>query len=680
MKRWLRVTMHGFDSTYNDRLREAWGKFINNEPYDYSFIRPEIYESWVRSRSYLVDPYNSKTALLPPDDLQKRMEDNKFLIEITRPYMEKLYSIVKGSGFYLLLADKDGYILDLIGDQDIIERGRSYSKLVVGANRSEQYAGTNAIGTGLFLKKPIQMWGEEHYVKPHKGYSCSSAPIFDTEGRLLGCLNITGRAHAIHLHTLGMVISAVDGISNQLRLMTAYMELEKVSNQRNRIIETMASGLVLLNSEYEIIQVNSKFLTMLNLRNRSVIGKSLFEFIRFDESDADNTSLLDNEVYNKEIDVYPVDSSAPPMKFNMSLNFLYDSHGLQEGMVLRFNETKRINRLVNRISGFKPNYTFDSIIGSSNTTKKMIYECKRAASSSSNILILGESGTGKELVAQAIHSASKYSTGPFVAINCGALPKGLVESELFGYERGAFTGANKDGHPGKFELADGGTLFLDEIGEMPLDVQVTLLRVLETREVVRIGGKYPKPIDVRIIAATNRDLREAVKDKTFRDDLYYRLNVLSIRIPPLRERGDDILELTDYFIKGFSSSKGITYSVDPRVYDILTRYTWPGNIRELENTIERAVNITDNNMILPEHLPTHILQSTGISDIKKETVVERESVPSVLNLESAEYNLVVSSLEKCQGNVKKAAEMLGISRRTMYRKMQKYNIDYNTFR
>ena len=672
--------MHGFDSTYNDRLREAWGKFINNEPYDYSFIRPEIYESWVRSRSYLVDPYNSKTALLPPDDLQKRMEDNKFLIEITRPYMEKLYSIVKGSGFYLLLADKDGYILDLIGDQDIIERGRSYSKLVVGANRSEQYAGTNAIGTGLFLKKPIQMWGEEHYVKPHKGYSCSSAPIFDTEGRLLGCLNITGRAHAIHLHTLGMVISAVDGISNQLRLMTAYMELEKVSNQRNRIIETMASGLVLLNSEYEIIQVNSKFLTMLNLRNRSVIGKSLFEFIRFDESDADNTSLLDNEVYNKEIDVYPVDSSAPPMKFNMSLNFLYDSHGLQEGMVLRFNETKRINRLVNRISGFKPNYTFDSIIGSSNTTKKMIYECKRAASSSSNILILGESGTGKELVAQAIHSASKYSTGPFVAINCGALPKGLVESELFGYERGAFTGANKDGHPGKFELADGGTLFLDEIGEMPLDVQVTLLRVLETREVVRIGGKCPKPIDVCIMASTNSAQREAVKDKTFRDDLYYRLNVLSIRIPPLRERGDDILELTDYFIKGFSSSKGITYSVDPRVYDILTRYTWPGNIRELENTIERAVNITDNNMILPEHLPTHILQSTGISDIKKETVVERESVPSVLNLESAEYNLVVSSLEKCQGNVKKAAEMLGISRRTMYRKMQKYNIDYNTFR
>jgi len=568
----------------------------------------------------------------------------------------------------------------LIGDPDIIERGRTYSRLVIGANRSEQYAGTNAIGTSLYLKKPIQMCGEEHYIKPHKYYSCSSAPIFDTQGRLLGCLDITGGADAIHLHTLGMVISAVDGISNELRLKTAYIELEKVSNQRNQIIETMASGLVLLNNEYEIIQVNTKFLTLLNLKNKSVIGKSLFEFIRFDESGADNTALLKSEVYNKEINVYSVDSAAPPMKFNMTLDFLYDSQGSPEGMVLHFNETKKINRLVNRISGFKPNYTFDSIIGSSAAMKKIINECKKASDSSSNILLLGESGTGKELVAQAIHSASKYAAGPFVAINCGALPKGLVESELFGYERGAFTGANKDGHPGKFELADGGTLFLDEIGEMPLDVQVTLLRVLETREVVRIGGKYPKPIDVRIIAATNRNLREAVKDKTFRDDLYYRLNVLSIRIPPLRERDNDVIELTDYFIKKFGSSKSVVYSVDPRVYEILMRYTWPGNVRELENTIERAVNITDNNKIFPEHLPVHILQSTGITDAKKETILINDKNSSALNLESAEYRLLVSGLEKSRGNVKKAAELLGISRRTMYRKMQRYNIDYNAFR
>ncbi len=672
--------MQSYNPTYNDRLLEAWEKFINNQPFDHSFIRPEIYESWVRSRSYLVDPYNSKTALLSPDDLKKRIEDNKFLMEITRPYMEKLYSVVKGSGFYIMLIEKDGYILDLIGDEDMIERGSSYSKLVVGANRSEQYAGTNAIGTGLVLKKPFQMWGGEHYVKPHKDYSCSSAPIFDMEGELLGCLNITGIAKEVHLHTVGMVMSAVDGISNELRRKMAYMELELLSNQRNRIIETMASGLMLLNMDNQITQVNSKVLTILNLKNKQVIGKNLFDFIRFDESDNDRTALLRNEVYNREINVYPADSPSPPMKFNMSLDFLYDNQGLKEGMVLRFNETKRINRLVNHISGYKPNYTFESIIGSSTATKNMISECNKAAGSSSNILILGESGTGKELVAQSIHNASRYSAGPFVAINCGALPKGLVESELFGYERGAFTGANKDGHPGKFELADGGTLFLDEIGEMPLDVQVTLLRVLETREVVRIGGKYPKSIDVRIIAATNKDLRAAVEDKTFRDDLYYRLNVLAIRIPPLRERDNDIKELTDYFIKEFGTSKGIDYSVDSRVYDILMRYTWPGNIRELENTIERAVNVTEDNLILPEHLPAHILQSFSVQDTEKEATPERETVPSTLNIESAEHSLVVSSLEKSRGNVKKAAELLGISRRTMYRKMEKYNIDYNEFR
>ena len=485
----------------------------------------------------------------------------------------------------------------------------------------------------------------------------------------------------MHLHTLGMVMSAVDGISNELKRKMAYMELEKMSSQRNRIIETMTSGLILLNKENEIIQVNSKVLAMLNLQNKQIIGKNLFHFIRFDETGADSSAFLKHEVYNKEMNVYSAESAtSPPMKFNMSLDFLYDNRGLQDGIVLRFNETKKINRLVNHISGYKPNFTFDSIIGTSDVTRDMIHKCTRAAGSSSNILILGESGTGKELVAQSIHNASKYSSGPFVAINCGALPKGLVESELFGYERGAFTGANKEGHPGKFELAEGGTLFLDEIGEMPLDVQVTLLRVVETREVVRIGGKYPKSIDVRIIAATNKDLEKAVEDKTFRSDLYYRLNVLAIKIPPLRERGNDVRELTDYFLKGFSSSKGIIYSADPMVYTILMQYAWPGNIRELENTIERAVNITENDRILPEHLPDPILQTVSVPVIEREVTHGNGEVASSLNLESTGYNLIVSSLRKSRGNVKKAAELLGISRRTLYRKMEKHNIDYSSFR
>ena len=670
--------MKNCDIEYNEKLTVAWERFINNEAGDFDFIRPDIFESWKRSRSYLVDPYHPKTALLPPEDLEKKVQENKFLIEITRPYMERLYSVVKGSGFYLLLSDKDGYILDLIGDEDIIERGREYSKLVVGANRSEQYAGTNAIGTGLVLKKPFQMWGGEHYIKPHKDYSCSSAPIFDAENNLLGLLNITGRFTEVHPHTLGMVMSAVDGISNELKRKAAYVELERLYRQRSRIIETMGSGFLLLNKDNEIVEVNSKILSMFNLKNKDVIGKSLFDFIRFDRADMEKTTLLDHEIYNKDVNVYSVEPGLPPNKFNMSLSFLYDHEGCQDGTVLRFNETKRINRLAHQISGYKPNYTFDSIIGSSQATRDMIYNCVKAGVSSSNVLVLGESGTGKELVAQSIHNASKYAAGPFVAINCGAMPRGLVESELFGYERGAFTGASRDGHLGKFELADGGTLFLDEIGEMPLDVQVTLLRVLETKKVLRIGGKYPKEVDVRIIAATNKDLRKAIEDKTFRSDLYYRLNVFFINVPPLRERGDDFRELADHFVKEFGLSKGIEYSIDPEVYSILSQYHWPGNIRELENVIERAVNVAEGSVILPRHLSENIFIRQSVSASESSGVAPYAQ--GGLLLESSEHHLILASLEKSEGNIKRAAELLGISRRTLYRKMEKYEIDYSSYR
>lgn len=592
--------------------------------------------------------------------------------------MKKLYSVVKGSGFYLLLVDKDGYILDLIGDSEIIEHGEKYSKLVAGANRSEQFAGTNAIGTGLKLQEPIQIWGAEHYIIAHKDYTCSCAPIFDPEGELLGCLNITGRFTNSHPHTLGMIISAVDGISNELKIRQAFIEIEKVSNQRNRIIETMPSGLILLNKDGQLIQINTTALSMLGIKNKKIIGKKLFNILHFDEPGGER-AVLGTQTYNKEMNISLEGSTGTPQKFNVSVDFVIDSHGDREGTVLRFNETKKINRLVNQISGYKSTYTFQSIIGDSPAMRNMIKTCEKAAKSSSNILILGESGTGKEMVAQSIHNASSYANGPFVAINCGALPKGLVESELFGYERGAFTGANKEGNPGKFELAEGGTIFLDEIGDMPLDVQVTLLRVLETREIVRIGGKYPRSIDVRIIAATNQDLKTAVSEKTFRDDLYYRLNVFTVEVPPLKDRGEDIRLLTDYFISSLCRPKNITKTVSEEVYTILNRYSWPGNIRELENTIERAINISDENIIQAEHLPEYILKAT--EDLKKSILpMQMSSLQDDYNLESSEYNLIMSSLGKSDGNIKKAAELLGVSRRTLYRKLERYKIDYETFR
>lgn len=671
-----------FNQGYQEKLQNAWERFIANEDQDcdYSFIRPVIFESWIRCRKYKVNPYEKITSILSTDEIEKLCSKNSQLIRTVRPYMERLYSIVEGSGYFLLLSDTDGYVLDLIGDKEMIEHAKE-SMLVVGANRSESIAGTNAIGTCLELQAPIQIWNGEHYVISHRHYSCSSGPIFDEEENLLGCLNITGSYTEIHTHTLGMVLSAVDGITKELKIRKAYNEIKSMSAQRSSILESVTSGLILLNEKDQIIQMNGNAQRMLHLNGQNAIGININRIISIDEPNhVYNFYDLKTTFSDKETNVFFTGKNTAPVKFRISVNFVGEDSLHNRGTVIRLEEGKYINRLVNKVGGFKASYTFESIIGSSPTTKRLISDCERAAKSSSNVLILGESGTGKELAAQSIHNGNSYSEGPFVAINCAALPKSLIESELFGYERGAFTGASKEGNPGKFELADGGTIFLDEIGDMPLDVQVTLLRVIQTREIVRIGAKHPKKINVRIIAATNRNLIDEVEAKTFRQDLYYRLNVLTIHMPPLRDRDNDICELADYFARTLNNPQNKAMHISPDVYPLLMNYPWPGNIRELENAIERAINITDNDEIRTEHLPTHILQKTPA--IKRPSASDAPTAfaqPS-FDYKSNGYHLIQSVLERSNGNIKYAAELLGISRRTLYRKMDKYGIDYKNYR
>jgi transcriptional regulator with PAS, ATPase and Fis domain len=373
---------------------------------------------------------------------------------------------------------------------------------------------------------------------------------------------------------------------------------------------------------------------------------------------------------HKETEIRVKGARQSHIYLNISVDFVSDENGKKSGTVLTFNETKKINKLVNRISGFQSIYTFDNILGESPAILQTMKEAKKVATTSSNVLILGESGTGKELFAQSIHNASAYSKGPFVAINCGALPKSLIESELFGYEKGSFTGANIEGKPGKFELADGGTIFLDEIGDMPLEIQATLLRVLQTKEIMRIGGRNTKPVNVRIIAATNKNLFEEVKSKQFREDLYYRLNVFTINVPPLRSRPEDILLLADEFLRGHNLQRGTVYHFSDEAYTAMANYVWPGNIRELENTVERMINISSSDEIGLDILPEHIALSENTSTLKDES----------LSIESAELALILESLKKHNGQVNLSAKALGISRRTLYRKLEKFRIDQNSYR
>ena len=359
---------------------------------------------------------------------------------------------------------------------------------------------------------------------------------------------------------------------------------------------------------------------------------------------------------------------------------LFPKGDLQEGYILLVKEKNFFSSVFN-ITKYtdKEKYDFKNIIGKSPQILKVIDECQRISNNSSNILITGESGTGKEFFARAIHNNSFRKNAPFIPVNCGAIPKELIESELFGYEAGAFTGANKNGYIGKFELAEGGTIFLDEIGEMPLSMQVTLLRVLQDKCITKIGSKKCTKIDVRIIAATNKDLKKAISENLFRKDLYYRLNAFSIHIPPLKDRIGDIPLFLDYLLKEKSIEFNKPIPIIPNtLFQKIISYCWPGNIRELENFVENFValdGISTYDINLEEcHCLTHDNLGNRIVYNEKE-IKKVEDIEEVLPFAELEKREIKKAIKAYNRNMTKVAQALGISRNALYTKIKKYEIE-----
>lgn len=362
------------------------------------------------------------------------------------------------------------------------------------------------------------------------------------------------------------------------------------------------------------------------------------------------------------------------------LFLLFPKGDLQEGYILLVKEKNFFSSVFN-ITKYtdKEKYDFKNIIGKSPQILKVIDECQRISNNNSNILITGESGTGKEFFARAIHNNSFRKNAPFIPVNCGAIPKELIESELFGYEAGAFTGANKNGYIGKFELAEGGTIFLDEIGEMPLSMQVTLLRVLQDKCITKIGSKKCTKIDVRIIAATNKDLKKAISENLFRKDLYYRLNAFNIHIPPLKDRIGDIPLFLDYLLKEKSIEFNKPIPIIPNtLFQKIISYCWPGNIRELENFVENFValdGISTYDINLEEcHCLTHDNLGNRIIYNKKE-IKKLDDTEEVLSFAELEKREIKKAIKVYNRNMTKVAQALGISRNALYTKIKKYEIE-----
>ena len=618
-----------------------------------------IKESNNRSKAYGIDVKQKESKkVLNQSELDQKIKEKSNLIMTSGPFIENLYNFVKGTSFFAILTDEEGCILNIIGDDNILVKAFN-NALLPGAYMGEEYIGTNGMGTAIVEERPLQVSGEEHYVEVFHKWTCSGAPIRNPKGDIIGCLDLTGDKGSVHSHTLGMVASAADAIENMLKIKEFNRKLTLSKNYIETILNSIPAAILTSDFNGEIKMANKYLEKMFGYTEDEIKKKRICEVIRDWDSIA-TVIKKGQDVLQKEVYVNLVLNKE---EVNMSAYPIIDSHGMVQEIVLVFKDIKKVRRLANKITGSRAIYTFDKIIGESKIIKDTIEYAKKISDSKSTVLILGESGTGKEIFAQSIQNESKRSEESFVALNCGAIPKNLIESELFGYVEGSFTGAKKGGHPGKFEIADGGTIFLDEIGEMPLDLQTRLLRVIEEGIIRRIGGKDEIPINVRIIAATNKELREEVRKGNFRTDLYYRLNVLPLKLPSLRARKEDIPLLINYFMKRISKNLNKKMIEIPEEYmGYLMEYDWPGNIRELENIVELIINT--------EHLPMDFFSKNSKSN-ESPSFESKEN----LSLQEVERIHVEKIINRTSGNITKASEILGVSRNTLYRKIKEYKIN-----
>jgi len=629
-----------------------------------------ITASWERCRALGVDPEGGiSTVILPPDELEKRRTASSRLLRVAEPLMSSLYEVVAGSGHVIVLVDSDGYVLSATGDPSVLESARAVN-FVPGVRWTERLVGTTAIGIALASGRPAQVAGEEHFCRAHRAWTCSAAPIRDPAGGVLGALNVSGLGTRPHRHTLGMVVATARAIENQLGVEKALADLALASKYQAAIVEHISDGLLTVDAEGRVTYMNSAGGRILGVDHKAVVGQHVSDIVDF-------RPVILNVIKTGEgyIDrEFVVNSKRGALHFIKSAVPIRDEHGRLTGVVDVFREIRRVRRLVHYMVGAFANFTFDDIIGDAPAMREAKRLAETAAKTSSNVLILGESGTGKEMFAQAIHNASAVKDGPFVAINCAAIPRELVESELFGYEKGAFTGARASGHPGKFELASGGTILLDEIGEMSLDVQAKLLRVLQERRITRVGGDVVLPVDARVVAASNRDLAHDVAEGNFRQDLYYRLNVFTITVPPLRERKSDIPILVRHFLEKVGRKLGKeSVKVTPQAMNILVGHDWPGNVRELENVVERTLAVISGDTLDVEHLPGYLRERHGAPQGAPDQASATAAL-EVWSLAEAERRAVEAALAAYGGNVSRAAKALGISRNTLYCKMRKFGI------
>lgn len=651
-------------------IKSQWERFVRGESVDLGIVRQLIVSSWRRSKIAGVEPYNSfGIKIISEEDAEKQKLSHDELLKAFGSVIPIIEEIIIKNQLNLQLFDKSAQSIHLAMFTDT-NSDKPYDEVeskMLG-NLSEKVLGTNAVCLALSENKPVQIIGAEHYNYYLHDYFCCSAPIHDTKGQTVGALNIFSHLGNYFFGALGLVSCLASIFDNRALIQTALEELDIYELAANNIMEQSPKGVIYINKDNQIKYYNTALVNLLNIQPGQKDKEALDAFL------AVSRCLKGTETFdNKEV-IFARNGRKKSLL--VSTQNLVNTKKEPKGKIVFVEDTDTVYKSFQKIRGNKALYTFEDIIGEN---KDLVFAknlARKVSGTRATVLIHGESGTGKELFAQAIHNSSPRYASPFVSINCGAIPPELIESELFGYEAGAFTGALKGGKPGKLELASGGTLFLDEIESMPLNAQIKLLRALSTQKISRIGSIEEIPIDVRIISATKTDLLKDADDGNFREDLYYRISTIVIKLPPLRDRVEDIPLLAAHLLRLQTRESSLsTYDVCPEFIKALAMLPWRGNIRELSNVIERAVALSDSdNKLTTGLLPEHDGQAMSIVNpvTKLEAQLKNEMCCGECTdlLKTSEGIAIKLALHMEAGNIAKAAKRLGISKPTLYAKIK----------
>lgn len=631
---------------------EAWEGLVTGHNPALVAVRDVIGSSWRRCLETGVDPAGREAPMVCSDDrlgmLRDRAED---LRRAAAPVMGDARAFLAETGTMMVLGDPQGVVLDVQGDTRTRDHGEVI-RLMPGADWTEAASGTNAIGTALALGAPVQIHAVEHFCAGIKQWTCSAAVIHDPVDRSpLGVLDISGLSGSHNAHCLALAVTAAGQIESRL----ARRELDI----RARLIEA-----VLGDSRWPMDSI-----VVFDHRGRPVRIGDRARLLLKDRSDGagNRAPVLTDQAGNRLPDWLRAERVEPVFDGVRRIGSI---------CVVPQGRPHLDGTLRRREIGAGDPDPFAGVIGESPPLLKAKATARRLAGVDVPVLLTGPTGTGKEVFARAIHGASPAARGAFIAVNCGALARDLLASELFGYGEGAFTGARRGGMPGKFEAADGGTLFLDEIGEMPLELQAHLLRVLEQASVVRVGEVRERPVRVRLVAATHRDLAADVTAGRFRGDLYFRIAVTSIDLPPLGARGADIARLACHFAAAAAHRHGlIRRQPSDEALDVLTRHDWPGNVRELRNVIEQATILTLGDRIDLADLPPAIRALNDGADARGGAVSSAvDPADAVRRLDQTEAAAILTAVTQSGWNLARAARRLGIAKSTLYEKLHRHGI------